>query len=148
MDATEAAEKLIRELEAEQASRARFIADLKEAVARARNGSQLGPQLTLPSPEPHKKGTKPIFERKYDQNARELTLRVLREKGKPLHVGQIQQELEAQGFEFIKPTIALSLKQLKEKKLVRQVKATPGLGFTYAWIVEKERPVQGSEDSE
>ncbi len=131
MDATESIEKLIRDLEAEQARTAQLLGDLRSALARARNGT--------PPTQP-RKAVAGVFQRKYDQNARELIIPVLRDNRKALHVGQIQDALKARGYEFIKATISLNLKDLEKEEKVRRVKAPKGSGFSHAWVLEKEHP--------
>ena len=147
MDAIEAIEKDIRDFEAEQAKRAEFLSDMRAALAKMRNGSapsqpMAGPPTEGASAPPRKNVA--VFERKYDANARDLVFRILPESRKPQHIGQIKAALDAQGKKFIKPTIALALKQLQAKGLVKRVKAPTGSGYTYAWVLtlEKERPTE------
>lgn len=134
MGAAEAIEQVIRDLEAEQERTALVLADLRVALAKARNGA-VAPLPAATSPKP----SHPVFQKKYEKNARELILAVLRGSRRALHVGQIQDALKAQNFEFIKATISLNLKHLQEEGLARRVKAQSGSGFTWAWLIaEKE----------
>jgi hypothetical protein len=138
MDATQSIEKLIADIEAEQKRNAQLLSDLRAALAKARNGS-------APSPASPRKGAPGVFERKYDLNARELISRVLRGNRKALHAGQIHDSLKAQGYEFIKATITLSLKQLHKDNKVRRVKAPVGSGYSHAYLWLPER--QPGEES-
>lgn len=133
MAATEHVENAIRELEAEQATIAQALAELRGTLAKMRNGAAPPSQEEMP-----RKGAPGVFQRKYEQNARELIVSLLRENKRPLHVGQIQNLLKGRGFEFIKATIALNLKELHKAEKVRRVKAPSGSGFTHAWLLEKE----------
>lgn len=121
-NAVEYLEKAIQDLESEQAKIALAIGQLRNTLASMKNG---GP--------PKQKTAPGVFQRKYEVNAKELILRVLRENRKALHVGQIREALAAHGYEFRSQTVALTLKHLGEQ--VRRVKAPTGSGFSYAYTL-------------
>jgi len=121
---SERLEKLIKEIEDERDRLTLAVGEMRAALAKMKSG--VSPQST----------DRKVFERKYEQNARDLIDRLFPNDGRVLHLGQIQGLLRSNGYDYKKATVRVNVNHLVADKVLKVVKAPKGSGYSYAYTRE------------
>ena len=117
-------EDLIKEVECERDRLTLAIDEMCAALARMKNGA--GPQSMHI-------GARKVFERKYEQNARDVIDRLFPNDGQALHLGQIKDLLHSNGYDYKKATVRVNVNHLVADEVLKVVKAPKGSGYSFAY---------------
>lgn len=90
------------------------------------------------SPEPELGAGVSGFQRKYEMNARALTLAAFRESREAMNVGQAWEAITQRGYDFKKVTVRVNIGKLVAEGLLRQVQAPEGSGYSFSYVLVGE----------